>query len=61
MQKVLLSHLKAYKNYPAKEEALVEWVLNPRIQLTPYRESTRILQRLRTTIYFLSSNNSRLD
>lgn len=38
---VLLSHLKAYKNYPAKEEALVEWVLNPRIQLekiTPYRE-----------------------
>ncbi|MBO5844498.1 MAG: transglutaminase domain-containing protein [Bacteroidales bacterium] len=38
---ILLSHLKAYKNYPAKEEALVEWVLNPRIQLekiTPYRE-----------------------
>ena len=38
---ILLSHLKAYKNYPAKEDALVEWVLNPRIQLekiTPYRE-----------------------
>lgn len=38
---VVLSHLKAYKNYPAKEEALKEFVLNPRIQLekiTNYRE-----------------------
>lgn len=38
---VILSHLKAYKNYPAKEEALQEYVLNPRIQLeklTNYRE-----------------------
>ncbi|MBO7179944.1 MAG: transglutaminase domain-containing protein, partial [Bacteroidales bacterium] len=38
---VVLSHLKAYKNYPAKEEALKEFVLNPRIQLekiTNYRD-----------------------
>ena len=38
---VVLSHLKAYKNYPTKEEALKEFVLNPRIQLekiTNYRE-----------------------
>lgn len=38
---VVLSHLKAYKNYPAKEETLKEFVLNPRIQLekiTNYRE-----------------------
>ena len=38
---VVLSHLKAYKNYPAKEETLKEFVLNPRIQLeklTTYRE-----------------------
>ncbi len=38
---VILSHLKAYKNYPAKEDALKEFVLNPRIQLeklTTYRE-----------------------
>lgn len=38
---VVLSHLKAYKNYPAKEEALKEYVLNPRIQLekiTNYRD-----------------------
>ena len=38
---IVLSHLKAYKNYPAKEEALKEFVLNPRIQLekiTNYRE-----------------------
>ncbi len=37
---VVLSHLKAYKNYPAKEKALQEFVLNPRVQLekiTPYR------------------------
>lgn len=37
---VVLSHLKAYKNYPAKEKALQDFVLNPRVQLekiTPYR------------------------
>lgn len=37
---VVSSHLKAYKNYPAKEKALQDFVLNPRVQLekiTPYR------------------------
>ena len=37
----VLSHLKAYKNYPAQDESLKEYVLNPRIQLekiTTYRE-----------------------
>lgn len=37
---VVLSHLKAYENYPAQDASLREFVLNPRIQLekiTPYR------------------------
>lgn len=37
---VVSSHLKAYKNYPAKEKVLQDFVLNPRVQLekiTPYR------------------------
>lgn len=53
---VVLSHLKAYKNYPAKEEALKEFVLNPRIQLeklTTYRE---FLQK-----YFADQANSFIE
>ncbi len=37
---VVLSHLEAYKNYPAAHKDLRQYVLNPRIQLekiTPYR------------------------
>lgn len=38
---VLLAHLDAYESFPAMEESLKEYVLNPRIQLekiTPYRK-----------------------
>lgn len=38
---VFMSHLQAYKNYPARDTALEAFVLNPRIQLekiTPYRK-----------------------